>query len=75
MPTIRKRCTIWQAQIRRSGHPTITKSFDKKGDATAWAREVERDIDRLHLPADYGLLRRTTLHDVLVRYRDTVTPW
>ncbi|MBI1180818.1 MAG: tyrosine-type recombinase/integrase [Alphaproteobacteria bacterium] len=74
MPSIRKRGTVWQAQVRRSGHPTITRSFDRKGDATAWARETERDIDRLHLPVDFGLLRRTTVRDVLVRYRDTVTP-
>jgi integrase len=74
MPSIRKRGTIWQAQVRRSGHPTITKSFDKKSDASTWAREVEQQIDKLHLPVDYGLLRKTTLHDVLVRYRDTVTP-
>ena len=48
MATIRQ--TIhgtWQVQIRRKGYPTQTRTFDKKLDGEVWARDVERDMDRL----------------------------
>lgn len=74
MASIRKRDTVWQVQIRRSGYPTITRTFARKGEASAWARDTEQQIDRLCMPVDYALLRRTTLGDLLARYRETVTP-
>lgn len=35
----------WQARIRRRGWPAQSKSFARKGDAEAWARAVEREMD------------------------------
>ena len=46
MPTIVKRGTVWQAKIRRRGVPTLSRTFDLKADAEAWAREMEREVQR-----------------------------
>ena len=72
MATIRKRGTKWQAQVRRLGTAPITRSFLQRADAVAWARQVEADADRRGLPGDLKLLDKTTLGDVLVRFRDSV---
>jgi integrase len=34
----------WRAQIRRKGHPQITRTFDKKAHAEAWARKTEEEL-------------------------------
>ncbi len=34
----------WQAKVRRTGRPTISKTFRRKVDAETWAGEVERDL-------------------------------
>lgn len=36
----------WQAKIRRKGYPVQTKTFPKRADAEAWARDVECRIDK-----------------------------
>ena len=36
----------WQVLVRRKGYPTQSKSFKKRLDAEAWAREVEAEMDR-----------------------------
>lgn len=74
MPTIRKRADKWQAQVRRAGHPPLSKSFTTKGDAVAWAREKERLIDRGELPFDVKQRKRTTISDLLKRYETEITP-
>jgi integrase len=74
MPTIRKRGQTWQAQVRRAGFPSLTKSFAARGDALAWAREKERSIDRAELPADIKELKRLTVADLLKRYEQEITP-
>ena len=43
---IEKRPTGYRAQIRRRGMPSISRTFDLLGDAQAWAREVERELQR-----------------------------
>jgi hypothetical protein len=52
MATIRKRGSKWEAQIRRKGHRTISRSFDTKTDATTWARQIEVSLElgNLELP-------------------------
>mgnify|MGYP006865026958 CR=1 FL=1 len=72
MASIRTRSGKWQVQIRRQGSPNITKSFIKKSDATAWARQMEAAADRHELPIDPRVLTQTTVGDLIVRYRDTV---
>lgn len=46
MATIRKHYGSWQALIRISGHPQMSKSFSKHGDAKRWAIETELKIRR-----------------------------
>ena len=53
MATFRKRGSKWQAQVRRSDNPLITKTFTSKYDAKIWARMKEAEIDRGELPASY----------------------
>lgn len=73
MATFRKRGSKWQVQVRRIGHPLISRSFSKKADADTWAREAETAIDRGQQPTATKELRTVTLADLMVRYRDTVT--
>ncbi len=73
MASIRKRKGKWQAQIRRKGQPTISKSFHSKADATAWARKKEYQADRQELQPNTKILDHTTLRELLIRYRDEVS--
>jgi integrase len=72
MPTIRKRGPKWQVQIRRKGSKPLVASFHLLQDAKAWAREMERRIDRRDLPPDPRTLEAMTLAELVSRYRDTV---
>ena len=46
MATIRKMRNNWQGMIRVNGHPTITKTFKSKTDATRWANLIEVKLRR-----------------------------
>jgi integrase len=74
MATFTKRQGKWRVQIRRDGYPSVSKTFIAKQDAERWAREHERAIDRGELPRQSKELRTTTVGDLLIRYRDTITP-
>jgi hypothetical protein len=70
MATIRQLRGRWQAMVRRRGVPPRCKSFDKRTDATRWARELEAEADRSGWVADSRLAEKTTLGELLTRYRD-----
>jgi hypothetical protein len=72
--TIRKRGTKWRAQVRRQGHPAVTRSFLLKADAEAWARQKEAELEQGELPVDRGALRSLTLGALLERYEAEVSP-
>ena len=55
MASIRKRLQKWEVRVRRSGFKTVCKSFIKKADAEAWARQVEIHFDRGEAPFDVCL--------------------
>src|ERR1039458_443211 len=74
MATIRPLRGRWQAMVRRRGVPPRCKSFDKRSDATRWARELEAEADRSGWVADTRLAEKTTLGELLTRYRDQVSP-
>ena len=80
MATVRKRNGKWQAQVRRSGHPSRARSFTTKPEAQRWIRDVEAELDAVEAQPVTGaragakLLASTTIADLLTRYRDTVTP-
>jgi hypothetical protein len=73
MATFRKRGGKWQVKVRRNGHPPLSRTFTKKADADAWARDAETAIERGQLPTATKELRTVTLADLMVRYRDNVT--
>ncbi len=74
MATIRKRNDVWQVQIRRTDAPHISRSFRRRKDADAWARQMEVDADRGALLTDPRVLQQASLATLINRYRDTVSP-
>ena len=74
MATIRKRDNLWQVQIRRLGHPSLSRSFKTKANADAWARQTEAAMER----GDFQLIDRDALREplasVLTKYRERITP-
>jgi integrase len=74
LATLRKKGNRWQAQIRRKGHASITKSFLLKADAQEWVRYIEQQMDRKSLPYDPKALDGITLKSLLEKYRDEVIP-
>ena len=61
----------WQAKVRRDGHPTVSKSFQTKGMAEAWARSVEREMDTgSFLSTDQS--QKLTFQEIASRYETEV---
>lgn len=74
MATITRRGDMqWQAKVRRKGYPLQTKTFNTRADAEKWSRMLEVELDR-GIFIDRNEAERNTLHDILTRYRDEVTP-
>ena len=72
MGSIRKRKNRYEAQVRRQGVQSLTKTFTSKKDAAIWVRGIEARIDA----GDLNLLapKLTTLGDLLTRYQNEITP-
>ncbi|MDL2279034.1 site-specific integrase [Desulfovibrio sp. OttesenSCG-928-G11] len=74
MATFTKRGDLqWRVQIRRRGHPTISKTFEKKSDAEAWAREIEGEMDR-GVFISRKEAEATTLNECLERFIEEYIP-
>jgi hypothetical protein len=73
MAAFRKRNNKWQAQIRIKGQAPRTKSFITKRDAESWARKVEAELEASAVRIDPRALERSTVCDLLERYRKEVT--
>src|SRR3984957_3223926 len=67
MATIVKRGPRWRAQVRRTGHSTLSKTFAARADAMAWARDIEGKIDKGQA-VDPG--RRITFAELMTAYRE-----
>lgn len=63
----------WQAKIRRKGWPPASKTFDRKADAEAWARAVEREMD-VGAFVQRDDAERTTFREAAERYKREVLP-
>jgi hypothetical protein len=74
MATVRRLRGRWQAQVQRRGIAPRCRSFDRRADATRWARNLEAEVDRAGWVADTRLAEKTTLGELLTRYRSQVTP-
>jgi integrase len=73
MATIRQRGKYWEAQIRRRGWPSLSRSFDTKAAAEAWARRSESEMDR-GVFVDRSEAERNTFGDLLKRYAEEISP-
>lgn len=74
MATITKRGQYqWQAKIRREGHKQVSKTFNTRADAEAWARHIENEMDR-GIFVSRVEAESTTLADALDRYEREITP-
>jgi integrase len=71
MSSIRKRGDKWQARVHRKEHKPIVQSFNNKGDAVKWARNVESQLD-LGMFAPKQTMPR--LMPMVERYLEEVTP-
>jgi len=72
MATIRKRGSSWQAQVRKKGQ-TLSKTFEKKADAQAWATEVEGQIGKGTF-VNPTFAERMTLSELLDRFEAEILP-
>ena len=63
----------WQVRVRKKGYPLQVKTFDKKAQAQAWARQIETEMDR-GVWQDRGEAERTTVNDLLNRYAREILP-
>jgi integrase len=69
MAYITKRDNRWRAMIRRTGHPSQSKTFTTKGAAEAWARKIESEIDA----GKIGTIPEYSLAELIDRYIDEVS--
>lgn len=74
MATIRKRGEAqWQVIVKRKGYPLQTTTMKTRKAAEEWGRAVEREMDTgQYVPRQEA--ERTTLHDLVERYRVEVLP-
>lgn len=74
MAQIRKRGpSQYQARVRLTGHPELTRTFSLRQDALNWASEQERLVMQ-GLGAAIRSADQLTLHEALERYAAEVTP-
>ncbi|TXC86452.1 integrase [Paraburkholderia azotifigens] len=76
--------TTFQARIRRAGYPPLSRTFPGRMQAELWATAIDGELDQreaqraadiaLRKVADAAPPDRLTLGDLLLRYRDRVTP-
>ena len=62
----------FQAIVRRKGHKSQTSTFETRGDAEAWAKDIEAKMHRGRFQDD-RLARTTTLDACLARYASEVS--
>jgi integrase len=72
MATFRKRGEKWQAQVRLKDQAPISRSFDRKSDAEAWAKRTEVALQSQ--PKRENNKAKLTLSELLDRYERDVTP-
>ena len=61
----------WRAEVRKN-HQYISKTFDSKGDASKWAKQVEIKIEKEQFE-DFRDSAHLTLAHLITRYRDEIT--
>jgi integrase len=72
MAYFQKRSGSWRAIVKRKGFDRITRTFDTKAAAEAWARQIEGEIDRGGYVSKKEA-ENTTLSEALDRYEREVS--
>lgn len=73
MASICRRKGRWFAQVRRSGFPSQSRTFDTKAEATAWAATIESQLVLWNSAKPSDALRNASLGDLIGRYLQDVT--
>jgi integrase len=73
MAYFRKRSGAWEASIEKKGFPRISRTFDTKAEAEAWARQIEGEMDR-GVFVSRKESENTTLSEALDRYISEILP-
>jgi integrase len=63
----------WRVLIRRRGYPRVSKTFETKADAEAWARQIESEMDR-KVFISRAEAEQYTLSECLDRYIEEYIP-
>ncbi|MDD2464468.1 MAG: site-specific integrase [Desulfobulbus sp.] len=63
----------WRVLIRRRGYPRVSKTFETKADAEAWARQIESEMDR-KVFISRAEAEQHTLSECLDRYIEEYIP-
>ena len=64
---------VWQVRIKKRGYPEMARTFDRKGEAEVWAKQIEGEMDR-GVFVSRAEAEATTLREALDRYEHEVTP-
>lgn len=72
MGTIRNRNGKFQAQVRRLGTTTISKTFMNKKEAMVWVRSIEARLDAGEI--NVVVPKAISLGDIMRRYSEEITP-
>lgn len=64
----------WRAQIRRKGLPSISRTFDRRSEAVAWAHEIELELRRGNLSIIQTESTRPTFNEIAERYITDALP-
>ena len=74
MATItRRESGLWQAKVRTKGYPAQSKTFFKKTDAEAWAKQIELEMQRGAFRS-YVRAERTVFDEVATRFENEYAP-
>jgi integrase len=72
MAHFRKRSGAWEATVQKKGVGRISRTFDTRGDAEAWAKVTESELVRgVYIPRKEA--ESTTLAEALDRYKREVS--
>ena len=72
MASFTKRNGNWRVRIRRTGYPSLTKSFQTKAQAIKWSQDMERRLGEGCTPL-FPSEPFVHVSDLLKRYRERVT--
>ena len=74
MAYIERRPHGWRAQVRRKGSSSISRTFDLRNEAEAWAQEIERELRRGNHSIIQSGGHQATFDDVAELYANNALP-